>query len=239
MKANDYPLTLPPVKREGKGWKAYSRPHRPAKAQPVPYAQALTFTAHRDPLTGRYAPKPGQVQGRAKAAPLPPMKDEQVSRRVIEWEDGSREVIGVRVKLRSARAARLRGELPARDLRELEAGLADELLNELNPAARQAWELEQMHAAHNSAKAQRGAVSRVRNAAARLEDAKRRGALPPPAFEWGHSVTLDPAQLAALLEAVQAGSGPVTLSLRKYSGESPRLEVRRGTVIAARILEGT
>lgn len=177
----------------GRNWSRRRPPRRAAKAPAAPYPwqsyrDALTgrFTAgtgqpltrYRDALTGQFRPDPSAapVAGRAVLSRRPVWADKAgliVITRLIEWEGGEREPVGVRVIWPALRAARLRGEVRAADVREQERELGEERLAELNPARALEYELEQMHAAHRSAKAKRGAHSRKVNAAAREAEAAR------------------------------------------------------------------
>lgn len=131
-----------------------------------PYAVKVCSTRYKDPQTGQWAsppadaPKMGRAKlrtGRTGAVVL--------SRRVVEHDDGHREVVGARVVHGEMRRAQRRGKVSKAAVREVERDLGRELLMSANPARAGEVEREMMHEAHRSSKAKRGAVTRKKNAA--------------------------------------------------------------------------
>lgn len=144
----------------GKGW---TKGKRRTAQQAEPYPVKVCSTRFKDPQTGQWASppagtKPGRVRkGRTGALVL--------SRRVVEHEDGHREVVGGRVVHGELRAAQRRGKITKAQVREAERDLSREYLATVNPARAAEVEREIMHEAHRSDKAKRGAATRKKNAA--------------------------------------------------------------------------
>lgn len=141
------------------------------QARALPYAKEVTV--YRDALSGQFARPPSRAEsaGTVQVTLHPQAADVLVFSHLLDWGDGSApEVVRVAVECQSARAARLMGELMRSELKTFEDDLKLSTLQDLNPQRAKEYELEALHQAHRTAKGQRAAHSRKRNAQARAED---------------------------------------------------------------------
>ncbi|WP_034383136.1 hypothetical protein [Deinococcus sp. YIM 77859] len=160
------------VRRKGEKRPA-AQPGAASRRPAHPYPIQVVSTRWKDPRTGRFVRTPRDGQPLKLKVAAPKTTEGMIVTRINRRDEatGLSLPLKYRVQYLEARAAHRRGELGAKELRELENDLADGLLTEegqrILAKAEALRHSQEMGAAHRSDKAKRGAATRKAKAATR------------------------------------------------------------------------
>lgn len=161
------------VRRKGEKRPAPARPAAASRRPAHPYPIEVVSTRWKDPRTGRFVRTPQGAQPLRLRVARPKTTEGMIVTRVHRRDEatGLRVPVKYRVQYLEARQAHRRGELGAKELRELEQDIADGLLSEEGQKILAKVEAlrhsEEMGAAHRSDQARRGAATRKAKAASK------------------------------------------------------------------------